>query len=251
MDYPFSIKEKKVLVVGGANGIGAVISRKLLEFDSLVIVIDQKISEEFSKINDLHKEKLIYIEQELSRPEQLNYALDKLDNFAGVIDGVVFCHGISGWRPLRLTNSDFVTQMFIANVFLFIELLRLVSKRKILADGSGIVALSSVSSKKGLKSKAAYSASKAALDAAVRSSAAEFSTRSIRVNSIQKGWVSTDMQLQQIRNNMVLSDDSDLKRQLLGVIEPEDIAYSVIYLLSDASRKITGTSILLDGGYCL
>lgn len=114
-----------------------------------------------------------------------------------------------------------------------------------------MVALSSVSSIKGLKSKAVYSASKAALDAAVRGVAAELAPQGIRVNSILKGWVDADMSLDFIQSNMTLSGGSDFEQQLLGAISPQEIANLVEFLLSDKVKSITGTNILIDGGYTL
>jgi len=89
------------------------------------------------------------------------------------------------------------------------------------------------------------------LEASIRACAAELSDRHIRVNSIQKGWVTSDMNLGFIKDNRSLNDDSDFKKQLLGPIEPEELANLVSFLLSDQVKTITGTSILLDGGYTL
>lgn len=166
-------------------------------------------------------------------------------------DGIVFAGGKGGVRPLKLNNAEFVQSMFHENVFAFFELVRLLLKKRLINDGASIVALSSVSSVKGLKSKSVYSASKAALDAAVRGMAAELADKKIRVNSIQKGWVSSDMNLDFIQSNMLLSEENDFSKQLLGVIEPEELARLVQFLLSDAVTKLTGTNLLLDGGYTL
>jgi NAD(P)-dependent dehydrogenase (short-subunit alcohol dehydrogenase family) len=113
------------------------------------------------------------------------------------------------------------------------------------------VCISSVSSIRGLKSKTAYSASKAALDASVRCLAAELSNRKIRVNSILKGWVKPDMERDFIKDNMALNETDDLNRQLLGVIDTIEVANTVAFLMSDATMSITGTSLILDGGYTL
>lgn len=166
-------------------------------------------------------------------------------------DGIVYAGGKGGVRPLKLNNADFVHSMFHENVFTFFELIRLLLKQRLIKEGASIVALSSVSSVKGLKSKSVYSASKAALDAAVRGMAAELADKKIRVNSIQKGWVSSDMNLDFIQSNMALSADNDLSKQLLGVIEPEELARLVQFLLSDTVTTLTGTNLLLDGGYTL
>ena len=164
-------------------------------------------------------------------------------------DGIVFAGGKGGVRPLKLNNAEFVRTMFHENIFTFFELMRLLLKKKLINEGASVVALSSVSSIKGLKSKSVYSASKAALDGAIRGMAAELADKKVRVNSIQKGWVSSDMNLDFIQNNMALSEENDLNKQLLGPIQPEEIAQLVQFLLSDNISTLTGTNILLDGGY--
>lgn len=171
--------------------------------------------------------------------------------FKHPFDGIVYAGGTGGVRPLKLNNPEFVQSMFHENVFAFFELVRLLLKKRLINKGASIVALSSVSSIKGLKSKSVYSASKAALDAAVRGMAAELAEKKIRVNSIQKGWVSSDMNLDFIQSNMALSEDNDFSKQILGVIEPEELACLVQFLLSDAVKTLTGTNLLLDGGYTL
>jgi NAD(P)-dependent dehydrogenase (short-subunit alcohol dehydrogenase family) len=168
-----------------------------------------------------------------------------------IFDGVVFAWGIGGVRPAKMNAISFVKEMFEANVYSFLEICRVLLRKRKIAKGGSIVALSSVSSIKGLKSKSVYSASKAALDAAVRGLAAELSTKKIRVNSIRKGWVSSDMNLSFIETNRSISKEEDLDRQLLGPIHPKEIANLVCFLLSDSAPSLTGQSIVLDGGYTL
>jgi NAD(P)-dependent dehydrogenase (short-subunit alcohol dehydrogenase family) len=81
--------------------------------------------------------------------------------------------------------------------------------------------------------------------------AAELSDRRIRVNSILKGWVLSDMKKDFIRSNMDLNEKNDFQKQLLGIIDPVEVANTVAFLLSDAVKTITGTSVLLDGGYTM
>lgn len=247
----FSITGKKILIAGGASGIGAEISRRLILGKAKVLILDEIINTDISDLIRLGASESDFVQCNMSKPENIETSIRRLYETAGELNGVVFSFGIGGVRPLQITKLNFVEDMFRTNVFSFIELLKCVSKKGVLADGASIVALSSVSSFMGLKAKTAYCASKAALDSAVRAVASELGIRKIRVNSIQKGWVSYDMQHDFIQNNMALSGDADLSKQFLGIIEPSDIANSVIFLLSDASAKITGTSIVLDGGYSL
>ena len=192
-----------------------------------------------------------------------SYSVDLLNveelesNFAEIVkkhqpfSGFVYLYGKGGVRPLSMTKPAFMRELINSNLICFVELVRILTKKKRFMNGGSIVALSSVSSIKGLKSKLAYCSSKAALDAAIRVLAAELANKKIRVNSIRKGWVASDMNLAFVQDNMSLSNNSDYNKQLLGEISADEVAYSIKFLLSEESKKITGTSLLLDGGYML
>jgi NAD(P)-dependent dehydrogenase (short-subunit alcohol dehydrogenase family) len=125
------------------------------------------------------------------------------------------------------------------------------SKKQFLLDKSSIVTVSSISSVLGLKSKLAYSSSKAALDSSVRSLAAELSNRGIRVNSILKGGLSTDFEIDYIKNVAQFNSNKILERQLLGLTTHDELNNFILFLLSDLVLTITGQNIILDGGYTL
>ena len=182
---------------------------------------------------------------------EIELNIERIIKECGVFYGFVYCAGIGGVRPISLTKYPFISEMMNANFLSFVEIVRCITKKNRFSDGGSIVALSSVSSIKGLKSKTAYCASKAALDASVRCMAAELSDRKIRVNSILKGWVLSDMKKDFIKSNMDLNEKNDFQKQLLGVIDPVEVANTVAFLISDAVKTITGTSVLLDGGYTL
>jgi len=251
MSNPFNLSGKKILIVGASSGIGQAITFSALKSGAMIVALDEstEILQEINKSNDYYQLNLENFP--IFNTELIENKLQKLYNQNGAFDGFVYCVGIGGVRPLSFTSYQFNQEMMNANYFTFLEFVRCLSKRKKLSKGGSIVAISSVASIKGLKSKIAYSASKAALDASVRNLAAELSEKKIRVNSIQKGWVSSDMQRDFIQNNQYISQDDDFKRQLLGVIEPEEIANTTIFLLSDAAPSLTGTSIIIDGGYTL
>ena len=242
------LKDKKILFFGTNNEISITIVESLIKQNAIVTFISQK---EIKNIDLLKRISKNYFIKDYYSTEKIKKIFKTELKIENDFDGVIFGGGIGGVRPIKLNKIDFVKTMFDANVFSFIELMRHVVKRNFLNDGASIVGLSSVSSIKGLKSKEVYSASKAALDAAIRVCAAELSDRHIRVNSIQKGWVTSDMNMDFIRDNRSINDDNDFKKQLLGPIEPKELANLVVFLLSDQVKSITGTSILLDGGYTL
>lgn len=251
MSNPFSLSGKKILIVGASSAIGKAITVRSLISGAMVVAIDQskRILEETTKsigFDSLKLESFSFFNTKLIENE-----LQALYKKYGSFDGFVYCSGIGGARPLSFTSVEFNQLIMNANYFTFLEFVRCLSKKKKLLNGGSIIAISSVASIKGLKSKIAYASSKAALDAAVRNLAAELSEKKIRVNSIQKGWVSSDIQNDFIQNNQSISSDDDSKRQLLGVIDPEEIANTTIFLLSNAAPSLTGTAIILDGGYTL
>jgi NAD(P)-dependent dehydrogenase (short-subunit alcohol dehydrogenase family) len=238
------LEGKRILVIGPNSEISENLVHVLLLENSkeVLFVCPNEIS---SKLDD----NLILTNLDIHNFDSIDLFIKSLDQKK--FDGVVFAAGIGGVRPLKLNSASFVESMFQKNIFTFFEWVRVLLKSKLIEDGASIVAISSVSSVKGLKAKSVYSASKAALDAAIRGMASELAERKIRVNSIQKGWVTSDMNLDFIQTNMALSKDDDLSQQLLGPINPLEIANLTCFLLSDKVRTITGQNIRLDGGYTL
>ena len=116
-------------------------------------------------------------------------------------------------------------------------------------DQTSIVFMSSVASITGQKGMSLYSASRAALDGAVRSLACELAGNNIRVNSVISGAVETPMHAKLTGSLPQESIQDYENKHLLGFGQPNDIANAVLFLLSDASKWITGSSLVVDGGY--
>jgi len=244
------LKDRKFLVADTGSAVGQELVEQLTGLGAYVVVIGDPNGSPLQSISAF-KESKCYISFDIYDNSETESNFHLINEKFGLFNGFVYCAGIGGVRPLSMTKYSFMHEMMNANVYSFVEMARCLAKRNCFSDGGSMVAISSVSSIKGLKSKIAYSASKSALDAIVRCIAAELSPRRIRVNSIMKGAVSSDLNKDYIQSNIKLGEEDDLKRQLLGIIEPSEIADCIVFLLSDSSKKITGTSILLDGGYVL
>lgn len=241
---------KQILIAGAASDIGRLIVHQINRLGAKLVIIDteaelQEISSSISGNNTFFYGFDIY------QNEQIEPNIKQIVTDHGQFDGFVYCAGLGGVRPLSFTKLENLFSMMNANCFSFVEMVRVLSKKKNFSSGGSIVAVSSISSIKGLKSKLAYSASKAALDAAVRSLAAELSERKIRVNTILKGGVSSDNNLAHIKNIVGLNDNETARKQIIGETEPYEIANMVSFLLSDAVTTMTGASIIIDGGYTL
>ena len=138
--------------------------------------------------------------------------------------------------------------VFNINYFSFIELVKQYSKRKY-SNGGSIVAVSSISSFVGLKGSSVYCGSKGALDSSIRALALELAAKKIRINSVAPSNIKTDMLDSVVNIIGKESQDTMVAKQPLGLGYCEDIANAVAFLLCDASRFITGTSLVVDGGY--
>ena len=178
--------------------------------------------------------------------KDLSSLIGDLDSF----DGVVFALSEGSLRPLSMTKPSNTESLFNVNCASFIELVRILQKKKKLNLGSSIVAYSSVSSLLGLKTKLAYGVSKAALNAAMVNLAVELAPKKIRVNGILKGALTIDINHEHVKNMFSVGNDAAGNSDL-GMSTPEELAKLSIFLLSDAVKTMTGSLIKLDGGYSL
>lgn len=159
------------------------------------------------------------------------------------LDGMVHCAGIAKATPLRTIKPETITEMFETNLSSFIMLSSYYSKRKYSSGGS-IVGISAANSHIPHKCMSVYAATKAAIEAAVKTMAVELAAQNIRINCVIPGAVDTRM-AGNIDEEMLLKIE---KQHLLGMLQPESIAHFITFLLSDASNAVTGRAIWADGG---
>jgi NAD(P)-dependent dehydrogenase (short-subunit alcohol dehydrogenase family) len=127
-------------------------------------------------------------------------------------------------------------------------LVRALLKKSAMHDGGSMIFMSSFSSVRGKQGMSAYCAAKAGLDGMVRALALEVASRRIRVNSIVAGAVETEMHQSIVADINEEAVEDYRSRHPLGFGQPEDVANAAIFLLSDASRWITGSAMAVDGG---
>lgn len=162
------------------------------------------------------------------------------------IEAFVHCAGTLSVLPLRSLGAAHAQQVMAANALSALEITRVLMRKDVNHKRlRSVVAISTIAAQFGAKGFAAYSASKAALDAIVRSLAVELAPE-VRANSVLPGAVRTPM-------TASMFDDPDTAARLLrdyplGVGEPRDIVDAVEFLLSDKARWITGQQLVVDGG---
>lgn len=239
---PFSLEGKRILVTGASSGIGRQVAISCAQMGAQLVVSGRNGGRLAATLAELEGEGHAAIEADLSVQEDI----DRLAGEAGIVDGAVHAAGISRLAPFRMLSRAQLDETFSSNVYAPMLLTRgLLAKKHIAANGS-ILFISALASHVGPLATGAYSASKAALLGAMRTLALEVVKQGIRANCIAPGYVRTPMLDSLNRGGGRI--DEHAKLAPLGLGEPEDVAYAAVFYLSDASRWITRTYFIVDGG---
>ena len=234
----FSVKGKRILITGASSGIGRDIAIALNSMGANLIITgrNELRLEETKRFLNANA---ISIKCDLTNEVDLKDLVSKVD----LLDGVVFNAGIVEYLPVKFINAEKIKHVFDINFNSQIVLTQLLLKSKKIADSASLVFISSIASKIGVAGTALYSSSKAALNAYVKVLANELSTKRIRANTICPGIIETPMMQQALDVNKEIAKDYPL-----GIGNTSYVVGPCVFLLSDASKWITGTDLILDGG---
>ncbi len=249
MINPMDLTGKRILVTGATGGMGAETSIQLSKLGAKLVISgrnEEKLEKVFELLEgDGHAKYVL----DLNDVDAIEASIKKMVTECGSFDGLAFCAGIAPMRPLKMTKRQNMIEVMDANLFSFVEMVRCITKKGAFSDEGSIVAISSTGSIQGKQSKVAYSASKAALDGAIRCLVCDLKKKKIRINSVMPCWVNTRMyQIYLDRYPDTFEVQEIKEKQYMGVTEPIEVANTIAFLLSDAAKTITGTSILIDGG---
>jgi NAD(P)-dependent dehydrogenase (short-subunit alcohol dehydrogenase family) len=168
-----------------------------------------------------------------------------------LLDGIVHSAGITNPIPFQFVSREKLEEIFSINFMNPTLLTQMLIKQKHLNKGASIIFISSISGVFcSTIAGSMYSATKGAINGLVKGMALDLANRKIRVNSVCPGMIDTNI----FGDGRISKEqlEADIRRYPLKRYgKPEEVAYAVIYLLSDVSQWITGSSILIDGGYTL
>lgn len=245
MENPFSLSGKTILITGAASGIGRATAKQCHNMGASLVLLD------------LNENGLNSVKEEIGDSAIISYALNLTDynRLCEVIgqfpklDGVFSNAGIVKSLMAKFSGKEDMEKIFEVNTFSHINLVQQLIAQKKLNKGASIVFTSSMSGVfAGLVGGSLYGATKAAIAGYCKALAIELAPRGIRVNTIHPGMIETPLTVGTVLSQDVLNEDA--KNYPLGRYgKPEEVAYAVVYLLSDATVWMTGSQLLLDGGY--
>lgn len=247
-----NLTDRTIVVTGASSGIGRQTAITLSQLGARVVLVARREDKLREVLSDLEGEGHGYRCADLSRIDEIEDVVKGIVEEFGSLDGLVHAAGIALDLPLKQYKPEKVEKEFRINFFSFIELVRQATARGRYNKGMRIVGISSIAAFKGAKAHAIYSASKAAMDGAVRCLAKELESKNICLNTVAPGMVRTEMYdvyLERSGGAEGRSNKGLLSRQYRGIIPPEDVAVSIAFLISPAARYITGICLPVDGGY--
>lgn len=247
MYNPFALYSKTILVTGASSGIGKATAIECSKLGARIVLTARNEERLKQTLAQLDGEGHQVIIADLKKEDDIQ----RLVELVPQLDGAVFNAGVAELVPALAITSDKLQQMQQINLNAPILLTRLLVKKRKMKTPSSIVYTSSAAGIfRTSIGNAIYASTKCGLDAFMRTAALEFASRGIRCNSVNPGMIETELiknipiSEEERRNNM-------LQYPLKRYGKPEEVAYAIIYLLSDASAWTTGTALKMDGGLTL
>ncbi len=247
-----SFNGKNILVVGASSGIGEETARVLADNGANVVLIARREDKLKEVCNSIPSRKKSYYIGDVTEFEKTEGLIEQIVSEQGKIDGMAYVAGVSdGDVPIKYLTYERQIKVFQVNYFGFVEYVRQVTKRGMYNAGMRIAAVSSVASLRGEKAHVPYSASKSAMDSAIRCMAKELGGKGICINSVAPSMVNTEMyqHFLEIHGEKSNTNRVAMNRQYLGLAETKDVACALAFLLSEDARFITGITMPVDGGY--
>jgi 3-oxoacyl-[acyl-carrier protein] reductase len=240
---------RNVVVTGGSRGLGLGIARRLVASGYRVLAIARRENKELcearAEAETSTPGSFVFHAFDLSETGKFPALVSHLRRGYGSIYGLVNNAGIGFDGSLALMPPSQIEQLLLINTISPILLTRSVV-RSMMADGGGrIVNMASVTAFSGYSGLSVYSATKAALVGFTRSLAREVGRAGITVNAVAPGFVSTDL-----THAMTDEQRQNIERRsaLKRLIDVEDVANAVEFLLSDKAKNITGAVLTVDAG---
>lgn len=247
MYNPFSLEGKTIMVTGASSGIGRTTAIECSRLGAKLVLTGRKEEALLETTRLLLGDGHIYLIADLSDEKEYEELIKKLPS----LDGCVCNAGIGKMLPIQFYSLDIIEEVFKINSFAPMLLLKHLVKKKKLNNPSSVVFTASISGYNNVApANGVYGASKSALSAYMKYAALELAGKGIRCNAVHPGRVNTPL----ISNRLLSQEDvnKDMAQYpLKRYAEPEEVAYAIIYLLSDASAFVTGSNLVIDGGRSL
>ena len=245
---PFSLAGKRILVTGASSGLGLEIATTCARMGAELIVTGrdpERLDACLATLQEISALPHQAIRADLTIESERSALVAGI---GGAINGLVHSAGISRLCPVRMMSEAHLREVQSINVDSPMLLTQALLKRNLVAADGSILFIASIAAHIGVAGVGAYSGTKAALLAIARCLAVEVAKRGIRVNCLSPSLVQTPL----FDAAMLAAGSDSMEAQRanhpLGFGTPADVANAAVFMLSGASRWVTGTTLVMDGG---
>lgn len=243
-DSPFSLKGKNILVTGASSGLGQQIAITCAQHGARLVITGRdvpRLQQTFDQLKGSGHQQVLADLTDAAERDRL------VEQAGGSMDGLVLSVGKQMLSPIRQVRAELMTEMFNLHLLAPVMLTQRLLQKNALAPRSSIIFMLSTAAHLGTRGVGPYSAMKSGLLGIIRCLAMEQAKRGIRVNGISPSAIPTRIwgEGEHFREDLL---NDQIARHPLGLGTPQDVAHGAVYLLSDASRWVTGTSLVMDGG---
>ena len=249
MTNPLDLTGRVFIVTGASSGIGLATAILFSQLGAKLVLVARSAERLAAARAQLAGAEHWVEPFDFSAPGDTAGFVKAIAARTGPLSGIVHCAGVQLIRPLRLLAEADLDAIMKVNVTAALMLAKGLRVKGVHAKGASVVFVSSVMGEVGAAGRTAYCASKSALTAMTKALALELAPEDIRVNCVAPGFVRTAM-LEQSEATVGPEQMAAVeKAHPLGFGEPRDVANAVAFLVADTGRWVTGTTLVVDGGY--
>jgi NAD(P)-dependent dehydrogenase (short-subunit alcohol dehydrogenase family) len=243
----FSLEGKVAVVTGGGRGLGRAMAHALAAHGARVVIAGRN-AETLEQAAAAMSAEGLRVEGEVCDVSD-EAAVERLASRVGRPDILINNAGVNPfYRSAEKVTTDEWRQVLDVNLTGVFLACRAFGRLMLEQGGGAIVNVTSIAGHVGLERSAAYCAAKGGVELLSKSLALDWAKRGVRVNCLAPGYIETDLTAG-LRDNPTLAERITSKTPMGRFGAPDDLAGAVVFLASDASRYVTGQTLLVDGGW--
>lgn len=247
---PMDLTGRTVLVTGASSGIGRETAILLAALGARIILTARRAEELDRTLGMMESGAHVAVPFDLAgTTDAIPDWISGLARQHGALNGLAHCAGMEKIRPLRFATATTFKEVLELNLVSAFALAKGWERKGVAAPNASLVFVSSISGLIGQAGSTEYCASKGGLNSLVRALAMEMARSGLRVNCVAPGLVQTELADRVFRLMTPEQAEGYRKMHLLGIGAPRDVANAIAFLIADTGRWITGSTLVVDGGY--